>query len=392
MTVEELLAALQAIIDEAAASNEGGALNEEQVARYEELEGKLKAARKNEEIQKRNAAYNTVATPALHTSGAKKDDTLERAFSAYLRTGQVNADLTELRAQSVGTATAGGFTVPDGFREKLVERMVAFGGIANEAETLNTSTGGPLEWPTLDDTGNLGEIVPENGTPAAGADMVFGTATLGAYKYMSVGAGGQPLKVSVELLQDSAFDVEGLVARKLGERIARRAAPHLVSGTGSGQPRGIITGKVPVEVATLSYATLLRIVHSLDPAYRESAKWAMNDATLELIHGIVDGNGRPILNTSTDGVAGRPAMTILGYPIVIDQAFATFSGGSDSPAVGVFGDIREGYVVRRVRDLQMVVDPYTYAISGQVAFTAWERMDATIQNPNSYVTFSGAAA
>ena len=389
-TKEEVLAALQSIMDEAGENNN---LTDDQCSRYEALEVELRSIEKSDEIQKRNAAYNSVRTPALVTgSVAKQDDALNRAFNHYLRTGQANQDITELRAQSVGTASAGGYTVPDGFRNKLVERMKAFGGVANVAETITTSSGNPLEWPTLDDTANVGAIVAENAAPASGADLAFGTATLGAYKYMSVGASNAPLKVSVELLQDSAFDVESLVARKLGERIARAAAPHFVSGSGTGQPKGIITGKTPVELGTaLNYANLITAVHSLDPAYRENAVWVLNDATLALIHGLVDGNGRPLLNTSTDGVSGKPSMSLLGYPIVIDQAFSTYAAADDDPAVGVFGDVREGYVIRRVRDLQVVVDPYSFAINGQVGFTAWERLDATIQNPNAYITFSGAA-
>ena len=389
-TKEEVLAALQSIMDEAGENN----LTDDQYKRYEDLEKELVGIERTTEVQKRNAAYNSVRTPALVTGAqAKQDDTLDRAFNHYLRTGQSNSDITELRAQSVGTASAGGYTVPDGFRNKLVERMKAFGGVANVAETITTSSGNPLEWPTLDDTSaSNAAIVAENAAATVGADLAFGTATLGAYKYMSVGASNAPLKVSVELLQDSAFDVESLVARKLGERIARAAAPHFVSGSGTGQPKGIITGKTPVELGTaLNYANLVTAVHSLDPAYRENAVWVLNDATLAMIHGLVDLNGRPLLNTSTDGVSGKPAMSLLGYPIVIDQAFGTYAPADDDPAVGVFGDVREGYVIRRVRDLQVVVDPYSFAINGQVGFTAWERLDATIQNPNAYITFSGAA-
>lgn len=388
-TTEEIMAALKAIMDEAG----DNPLTDEQVKRYEEAEVELRSVQKTEEIQKRNAAYASVS-PTVLTTGvkAKEDDTLERAFNHFMRTGKENQDMVELRAQSVGTNSAGGYTVPQGFRNKLVERMVAFGGIANVVESISTDSGNPLEWPTIDDTANTGAIVAENAAPAGGADMVFGTKTLGAYKYMSVGAGGAPLKVSVELLQDSAFDVEALVARKLGERIARAQAPHLISGTGTGQPQGIITGKTPVEIGAISYANLLSLVHSVDPAYRSNAVWAFNDATLALIHGLVDSNGRPLLNTSTDGVSGRPAMSILGYPVVIDQAFATYNATSDNPAVGVFGDLREGYVIRNVRDFQLVVDPYSFSTNGQVGFTSWSRMDAAQQNPNSYITFSGAVA
>lgn len=389
MTVEEILAAMQAVIDAAS----GRSLTEEEEARYEELEGQLQRARSTAEIQKRQAAYNTPVTAPLLTTGqqSQKDDTLDRAFTHFLRTGQPNSDLIELRAQSEGTGTAGGYLVPDGFRDKLVERRKAFGGLANVVEEITTTSGNPLEWPTIDDTANTGAIVAENGAPAGGADLVFGTATLGAYKYMSVGAGGLPLKVSVELLQDSAFDVESLVARKLGERIARAQAPHFVTGTGTGQPKGIVTGKTATVAATLTYSTINSIIHSLDPAYRENAVWAMNDSTLALFEGVVDSTGRPILRSANpDGTPGSGVTSILGYPVVIDQAFATYAPGPSTAVGGVFGDLREGYVIRRVRDLQLVVDPYSYAVNGQVAFTAWERADGTQQNPNAYVAFAGA--
>src|SRR3546814_15198662 len=94
-----------------------------------------------------------------------------------------------------------------------------------------------MEWPTVDDTGNVGEIVAEGGTFASGADIVFGTASLGAYKYMAGGGSNAPLRVSFELAQDAAFDVEGLVSRKLGERIGRLQSTHLGTGPGRSEER-----------------------------------------------------------------------------------------------------------------------------------------------------------
>src|SRR5207244_3767820 len=134
-------------------------------------------------------------------------------------------------AQSEGVASEGGFLVPDEFRTKLVERLKAFGGLANVVDEITTESGNNIEWPTLgDDTGNLGEIVEEGGTFSGGADLVFGQASLGAYSYMAGGAAGQPLRISRELVQDSAIDIVGLVSRKLGERAARIQAVHLVTG------------------------------------------------------------------------------------------------------------------------------------------------------------------
>jgi HK97 family phage major capsid protein len=390
VTTEEILAALQAILDNAVDRE----LTDEEVQNYEELEGKLTAAKRSADIRARNATYNAVS-PAVVATSSKKDDTLERAFNHYLRTGKENADLVQLRAQAEGTGTEGGYLVPEGFRDKLVDRLKAFGGLANVVETVTTSTGNPLPWPTVDDTANTGEIVDEGGTFSSGADLVFGQASLGAYKYMAGGGSALPLRVSVELLQDAAFDVEGLVSKKLGERIARIQAPHIVAGTGVGQPLGITTGLTGVEIAAdtagIVYDDLVNFIHSVDPAYRENGcRWAFNDTMLATIKKIKDSHGDPIWRPAdADMASDLGGGTLMGYPVTIDQGFPTMTAASNTINWGVFGDLSEGYVVRRVKDVQVIVNPWTRASNGQVEYTAWARMDATQQNTNAYVALTG---
>lgn len=392
MTVEEILAAQDALM----AGAQGRELNDDEATRYEALETDLAAANRRSEITARHAAARqTVTRPVPAGAAPGADDTLNRAFEHYMRTGQVNSDLQELRAQAEGTGTAGGFLVPDLFRTKLVERLKAFGGLATVVDEFTTGDGAPVNWPTLDDTANVGEIVAEGGTFTLGADMVFGEANLGAYKYMAGGGGNVPLRVSWELLQDSAFDIQGLVARKLGERIARVQAMHLVSGTGISQPQGIVTGRTGVAsaAAALTYADLITYIHSVDPAYRAAGcRWAFNDASLAVIQKLVDADGRPLLQSNANGsIANDPGgYTLLGYPVTIDQAFTTYTA-SATVNWGVFGNLVEGYVVRRVRDVAIVVDPYGRAANGQVQFTAWARMDAVQQDTNAYVALAGHA-
>lgn len=398
MTVEELLAALQAIIDEA--GGEGAQLSEDQIERYEKIETQLTTARKAGELRKRHEAYKTVATAPLVNVGTEKtDNTLERAFSSYLRTGKENADLVELRAQSEGTGTEGGYLVPDGFRDKLVERQKAFGGLAQRVENLSTSDGRNLPWPTVDDTGNVGEIVDEGGTFTSGADMVFGTAQLGAYSYMAGGAGSTPLRVSYELAQDAAFDIEGLVSRKLGERIYRIQAPHLVTGTGVKQPLGIVTGLTPIAATgtdAIVYDDIITWIHSVDPAYRDGAGWAFNDQSLAVLEKIKDSHGDPIWRPADANMAtnteGGSSGTLMGYPVTIDQAFGDFdiTSGTAVPW-GVFGNLSEGYVRRTVKDVQVLVNPYSRMNNRQIEYSAWARQDATQQNTNAYVVLGGVA-
>lgn len=394
MTIDEIIEALKAIVDGA----EGRDLTDEEAERYEQLETELATARRSVEIRSRQAAYETPVRNDLHVhvGTAAQDDTLDRAFDHYLRTGRENQDIVELRAQSVGTDTAGGFMVPDLMRDRITERMKAFGGLAGAVEEITTTGGEPLRWPTLDDTANTGVIAAEGTAPGSGgADLVFGEKVLGAFKYVAPGTGQLPLRVSVELLQDSAFDVQALVTRKLGERIGRAQAAHWVTGNGTTEPFGIDTGTAgdvnSFDSAGITYVELVGAIHQVDPEYRVNAKWAFNDFTLGLIEKIVDANGRPILNEANDGITTGPRnKTLLGYPVVIDQAFPNYvDGGTNKFAV--FGDLSAGYVIRRVRDLTLIVNPYSRANEGQVEYVLWARADGVPQDVNAYRVFANEA-
>lgn len=391
MTAEEILAALETLIEGAKAEDGSDRpLNEEEAARFADLKGMLTTVERDAELRSEFRRLKAPVRNDLHVNVAVANEPPEeRAFEHYLRTGNAPSELAEYRAQSEGTNTAGGYLVPAGFRAKLIERMKQYGGISEAAETFTTGEGNLINYPTVDDTANIGEIVAEGGTFAAGADLVFATRTLSAYKYMAGGAGNLPLKVSWELLQDAAFDVSGFVARKLGERIARVQAVHWATGTGSGQPQGIvtpITATAPT-IGTIAYADLLATVLALDPAYRAGAKWLMNDATFGTIMGLVDTTGRPLVNDqnqSISGTIGEPRL--LGYPVVIDQAMPAKATAAKFLA---FGNIAEAYVIRRVKDVTLVTLNELYAANGQTGFMAWARADGAVQNPNAIVVRAG---
>lgn len=394
-TLQKMVEELTALL--ALADSEARDLTDEEVDRCAELNTKIAAAKEREEVQKRSREFlaPTGAPAFLRTVG---DDKAEmRAFEHYLRTGQQNSDLIRTRAQSEAVGSEGGFLVPTEMRDRIVERMVAFGGFAPEAENMTTSTGAPLEWPTLDDTANVGAITPEGAQFTGGADLVFGTASLGAYKYTSNGASNEPLRVSVELLQDSNFDIVNLVTRALGTRIARAQAAHWVTGTGAGQPQGFagssITEDADVDVHdVVDYDDLLDLETLLDPAYEQNAKWVMSKATWNVVRSIVDGDQRPLIfDSAASGIAGRPAKQLLGYPVIIDQAMPGFPGAGDEHFIAL-GDWREAYVIRHVANLTIIVNPYTRANFGQVEYVAWERADGVVQNRNAYVLMANTAS
>lgn len=400
-TVEDIQADMQAIMD-AAVDAQGKPRNfkPDEIKAYEALESELQQTQASAHMRARNAAYNMPANTPYADTSTRVDDGLEKAYENYLRYGVANQDISGLKvsnAQGEGTGAAGGYMVPPGFRQKIVERMVAFGGFAAEAETFSTSTGNNLEYPTLDDTANEGDITAESAAVASGDDLTFGNVALGAYKYTSAGAGSNlPLRVPVELLQDSAFDVQRLVSKALGTRIARAQSSHWVTGTGVGQPKGIMASSLTADRDldtddTPDYEDLVEFQDLLDEAYEPNAKWLMNKSTWTALRLIVDTNGRPIVQSSTEGISEKPPRLLLGSRVIIDPAVPSISTTADT-FIAAYGDFNESYVIRRVASLVIVVNPYSRASNGEVEYTAWERADGNIQNRNSYVILQNASA
>lgn len=399
MTVEQTLAALQAIIREAQGSadaSETPVLTEEQAERYEKLEAGLAIARKSEEIMKRNAAYGTVVTPIVTGKIGHADSEISRAFETFLRTGERSSFISRAQAESSGPA--GGYFVPDSpLRDGIIERQKAFGGLLNAAESITTATGAPLPWISNDDVVSTeAGIIAENAQNTFGADLVFGRNALNAYKYDTAGVSGDFLKVSWELLQDSVYDLQGFISRKFAERISRKVSVDLINGSGVNEPVGLIStmggltnSNVTIASATAgpTYAELVTIEHSLDPAYRDGASWIMNDKTLSLIESLVDTTGRPLVwNTSNSIGDGRQPKMLLGYPVVIDQAMPDMLTGSTRGMV--FGDLKQAYVVRKVKDFTLIVADQLFARNGQIGYLGWQRLDGMVQDPNAavYVT------
>lgn len=395
MGIDEILQAMKDFIAACTpAGSDSPDMTDEQAARYEELEKQLATARRNDDIKKRHAAYTTIASRSLVTTAAPESDQV-RAFNDYLRTGRPNQDM--VRAQSEASGAAGGYLVPEEFTGRMIERMKAFGGLQNAAQGISTTDGRPLSWLTQDDVVSTeAGVIAENAQNTFGADFVIGKNSLSAYKYDTAGASGDFLKVSWELLQDAQFDLQGFIARKFGERIARKLAVDLVNGSGVNEPQGLISTQgaltnsgVVIASATAgpTYAELVNIIHSLDPAYRNGASFICNDNTLALLQKLVDGQQRPLLwNAQGDLSNALGGTTLLGYPVIIDQAMPDLLTGSTRGMV--FGNLSEAYIVRSVKDVTMVQDPYSFARNGQTGFLAWARYDGMVQNANAavYVT------
>lgn len=330
------------------------------------------------------------APAAPEASAGNEAEARERDFSNYLKRGVVSP---ELRAAGEAAGSTGGYTVPPGWWQRLQVAIKAFGGTANSFTDIETSSGQPMQWATVDPTTTVGQLVgstnttgglgqtPGQGTAGGTAnenqqvgdlDYVFGQGTLGAYMYTS---GVQ--KISIQLANDSAFDLDAFVSARVGESLGRAQAQVAISGTGSNQPLGIITalnaasgltsgGVLTLGTATsvntlsgattelggnvLSFGTILKVIHGIDPAYRDlGASWYFNDSVAINEMTVTDSYGHPLWQPSVQ--AGKPD-TLYGFPVVIDNNLPNLTASTASGAI--FGHLPSAMVKRTVNQSGLI--------------------------------------
>lgn len=393
---------------QARAETEGrDALTAEEREKWDRAETELTEVSADIERMERAARLDTVQRDQVVVAGGAgpeggedregdREAAYREAFAAFTRRGMGGLDneqrqlmlsnQAEVRAGATSPGSAGGYFIPTDTLNRITETMKAYGGLLGAANVITTGSGNPLNWPTNDDTANIGAILAEN-TQVSEQDVTLGQKTLGAHTYTS-----KLVRLSLQLLQDDVFNIESWLTGKLGERIGRAVAAHLATGTGTAQPEGLFTnataGKTGAsgQVTAVTYDDLVDLQHSIDPAYRASARWAMSDAALKMVRKLVDDQGRPLWEPSLQaGVAS----SLLGAPVLIDNGIPAPAASAKS--IG-YGDIAAAYVVRQVAGGQMMRLEERYADYLQVGFLGFLRLDAKPDDAAAFRVYAHPAS
>jgi HK97 family phage major capsid protein len=336
------------------------------MAEYDRLSARIEREQKQAQMEQRAESLRAAQRPLVAGGEAAAQDagsapTYRAAFYEMLRHGGQVGDMSpemrqalrtgivseEIRAQTAGTTTAGGFTVPVELAAIMTKSMAAWGPMYDEniCTALLTASGNQINLPTVDDTSVVvvkhteGSALTDDG----GSDVTFAQKRLDAYVFDT-----EFIKFSMELAQDSIFNIEQLLGELLGERLGRRANTELTTGDGSGDPNGIVTasslGKTAAATGAITVDELIDLQHSVDPAYRMSpkARFMFNDSTLAAVRKLKGGDGQYIwqmgdIRTSVPG-------TLLGSPYSVNQAMASLATGNKTV---VYGDFAK-YFVRKV--------------------------------------------
>jgi HK97 family phage major capsid protein len=346
-------------------------------------------------------------SPAAKRAKLNAMEPHEKAFSAYLRLGErlgqqdraaldvANAGYPEIRnAMSTTVGTQGGDLVPQGFSNLLEEAKKWFGGIEGTVDKITTGTGTTMPWPTINDTTNKGRIIGQN-VQMVETDLVFSTISFSAY----IGSSDLIL-VPLALIQDSYFDLDAMAARLLGTRLGRLYNNMCTVGTGANQPTGIVTAATTAgniytmptgNTASITYAGLVNLQHSVDPSYRENpaSKWMFSDAFLKLLKLLVDGNSRPLWQPGLIGSFQDGASVTLGgaRPKILENEYVVnqdMAAPATSAYSALFGDLSTFKVREVAGGTTVLVLRERYADYLQVGMTAFQRFDSNLVDAGTH--------
>ena len=331
--------------------------------------------------------YFNTAAPKKPEDGVTVDALVGVAL--YLRHGTnvSNEQAIQIRnAMSTTTTTEGGYTVPAEIAAMVIDKLKAYGGMREVATILTTASGGAMNWPTSDGTGEIGAIVGQN-QPAPAGDVTFGTIGLNPFYYTS-----NQIALPLELIQDSAIDVIAFVVNRLATRIARIQNIHFTTGAGTTLPDGLIpragVGKVGATGQTVSvlYDDLVDLKHAVNRAYRSNAKYMMADASVAIVSKIKDTTGRPIWTPAI--TLGAPDM-LNGFPIAINDDVPVMSANAKSIAFGDFSH----YTIRDVANTTAMrrFDDSAFALKNQVGFCGWTRSGGNLLEPAAVKVYTNSA-
>ena len=330
--------------------NDKGVLSAEDDATYanmekdlDDLTNEIRRMERKEAIEAElNKPVNAPITEAPDR-GAKPEKA-GRASSAYAEDfgRHLRGRMPLHNVLSEGTDADGGYLVPEEFERQIVTTLDEANVIRSLAKVI--TTGSERKIPVAA-THSVAQWTAENGAYQE-SNPTFGQKQIDAYKLTDL------IRVSQELLQYSAFDLESYIAGEFARAFGIAEEQAFCVGTGTGQP-------------------LISLVYALKSPYRRNAKILMNDATISLIRKLKDNNGAYLWQPSVQ--AGEPDR-LLGYEIYTSPYVPTVAADAFTVAFGDFKNYwiadRAGRTVQRLNEL--------YATNGQIGYVATERVDGKV--------------
>lgn len=352
---------------------------------------RLEGAAANAAAELEDLGQRSQATVGGEIAGGE-DAEYRDAFVAMLR-GEATGDQLralrrgyvgeEARDQTKGVAAKGGYVAPNEFEKTLLARVEEM-SMARQVfkNVLRTANGNTIDLSQEDARGAAAWI--DEGGAFVASDDTFKPVSIEAWK------AGRLAKASIELVEDTFFDLESYLATSIGTSIAILEDAAFYTGDGVKKPHGAVVdaavGVTTASTSAITYQEVLDLIYSVRPTYRQRGEFVVADLGVKALRKIVDGEGRPLWQDGTR--LGEPT-TLLGYKVTTEVNLAA-PAANTKPIL--FGD-PSTYQIREVSGVRMATLRERFlADEGKIGYLGWRRVDGQLLDTSGMKTLRMAAS
>ena len=245
-----------------------------------------------------------------------------QAFMNYVLAGEKLPQ--EFRANTKTTDI--GAMIPQTVLAKIVEKMEATGMIL--PLVTRTAIKGGVTVPTS-------AVKPVASWVAEGASSEKQNKTTGtiSFTYNKLRCA---VSISLEVSEMALGVFEATLINNVVEAMTKAIEQSILTGTGSGQPKGILT-ETPAEgqeiqvakAKAIDYKLLCEAEAALPLAYETGAVWLMTKKTFMAFASLTDLQGQPIGRVNY-GLNGAPERTLLGRRVILNDYMTNYDATGSS--------------------------------------------------------------
>ena len=255
-----------------------------------------------------------------------RTDTLRQVYDQYLRRGLQERELCDVSMDGMG------YLLPQRLEARLVNAMNTISVLRPLCTEITTN--GDSALPIVNSHGKAA-WVPE-GHPIPMVKDAFDRVNLDSHKLAAI------IRVTSELLKDSAVDIVAYLAATFADRLAVSEEEVFITGDGADKPLGLIhqakVGCMTESADSVSVEKVLNLIFSVPEKHRRNGTLLMNDTTLLSLYKQSAAQGTNLwLGKSNDGKDD----TFFGYRIVRCASMPDAESGS-IPVL--FGDFKKVYI------------------------------------------------
>jgi len=287
-----------------------------------------------------------INAPAVIKAENLGDPDPNRAFAHYLRTGERVKGLKA--AMGEDTAGVGGYLVPDDFYAGIVEKRNELSIPRRAGATILQTSRDVLNIP-IEATSQTYFAQSAHDMAAVNEDEpTIGQATATVFDFTKL------VKVSEDLLEDSAANLNQFLANSFGRWMAMTENRNALIGAGTTAPQGVTVGGTAAltfdDTNSIAAAEIPELYHKLAGQYRDNAVWTMNDDTLGMLRGLSSSNvftfGAHEIND--ESIMGKRVFTSTYMPKYSTTKYKSIVFGDWSMYALVE---RKGLTIRRLNEL-----------------------------------------